>query len=481
MDPSPSNAETQTGHSDEGPSLKGKEAENSGRRGSGTDSLDGVETAGTSLFAQSGPARRNFFVLAAYQITMRIGWIFKTESIVMPAIMDLLCGPGTALASWMRSWLPQLNRLGQSLPQLFFADRIRSASHKKNVVAICSGLMGLFFLGLAAIWLLKDRLPGSVMRVGFLLLYALFFIGVGVNNLGFNTLQGKLVAYDYRGRLFLVANTIGGILAIGAAWFLLRQWFSLEGGNLVWVFGFSGVCFLIGSAGILLCCETKDRHGTPRFKGLNFLRLPLTLFRSNTQFRLLSVIAACFGMSLVLFPHYQALYRECLAESGTGFFFEDLVAWVILQNAGTVVFSILAGPAADRMGNRFVLQFVLFLLASVPLLAICFSMDQRLAMNWYFVVFLILGVTPVTIRVLNNFALELAPPESHPQFLSALSLCIALPVIICSQIAGWAIPVFGFSSVFLVISAAILMGWVFTFFVNDPRFQLTTDVESSDN
>ena len=120
-------------------------------------------------------------------------------------------------------------------------------------------------------------------------------------------------------------------------------------------------------------------------------------------------------------------------------------------------------------------------LAVAPAIAVYFSRDEGLAKSCYFLVFLILGVTPVTIRVLNNFALELAPAESHPHFLSALSLCMAFPVIVFSQIVGWLIPVWGFDVVFMVIFGIILVGWVFSFFVGEPRNQLTNDGAANDN
>ena len=34
--------------------------------------------------------RHNFLIMALYQISLRCGWIFKTESIVMPAFLDAL-------------------------------------------------------------------------------------------------------------------------------------------------------------------------------------------------------------------------------------------------------------------------------------------------------------------------------------------------------------------------------------------------------
>ena len=39
---------------------------------------------------------RNFFALTLYQVTVRCGWIFKTESIVMPAVLDSIGGGGPA-------------------------------------------------------------------------------------------------------------------------------------------------------------------------------------------------------------------------------------------------------------------------------------------------------------------------------------------------------------------------------------------------
>ena len=55
--------------------------------------------------------RHNFLLLVAYQVVVRTGWIFKTESIVMPAVLDL-----TGAGAWMRAILPTLNRFGQTIP-----------------------------------------------------------------------------------------------------------------------------------------------------------------------------------------------------------------------------------------------------------------------------------------------------------------------------------------------------------------------------
>ena len=56
-----------------------------------------------------------------------------------------------------------------------------------------------------------------------------------------------------------------------------------------------------------------------------------------------------------------------------------LVWWVVAQNAGTALFSLLTGPIADALGNRLVLRIVTLLIVAGPLaaLACIFWPDDR--------------------------------------------------------------------------------------------------------
>lgn len=425
--------------------------------------------------------RRNFFSLGAYQILMRIGWIFKTESVIMPAVMDMLCGPGTALAAYMRSWLPQLNRFGQSIPQLLFADSIRSTAIKKRVVAGCSCLMGLVFLILAVLFSFSDHQNPWVFRAAFLFLYAVFFVCVGVNNLAFNTLQGKLVVYDFRGRLFLFANLMGGLGAITAAVILLQRWLESPSTGFVYVFGFAGFCFFLGGLIAYSLVEQPDRNGKRRSRLRAFLLPAFRTVRDDSQFRKLAIIAACFGCSMMLFPHYQALYRKAVLGNADAFSTTDLLQWLIAQNLGTVLFSLAAGPLADRVGNRFVLRVFLIMLCLAPAAGLFLARYPSYAGNYFWVVFLLLGLTPVILRLLNNFSLEMAPADEHPKYLSVLSICIAIPVILLSQVAGWFLPLVGYDVVFGVLIGILLIGWLLTFSIHEPRHRLTLAETVDDN
>src|SRR4051812_33447446 len=72
---------------------------------------------------------RNLLVLSAFQVLLRIGWIFKTETVIMPDFVDAIAGAG-----WVRGLLPVLNRVGQSLPPLCFAESIQRSRSKTRAL-----------------------------------------------------------------------------------------------------------------------------------------------------------------------------------------------------------------------------------------------------------------------------------------------------------------------------------------------------------
>ena len=95
---------------------------------------------------------RNFWILVVYQVVLRAGWIFKTESVVMPHAADALEPTGLA-----RGWLPLLNRLGQSVPPVLAARRVKNLPKKQRAFMATTASMTLCFLGLTGLWIV----PGA--------------------------------------------------------------------------------------------------------------------------------------------------------------------------------------------------------------------------------------------------------------------------------------------------------------------------------
>jgi len=411
---------------------------------------------------------RNFSLLTLYQIVLRCGWIFKTESIIIPAVLDLIAGSG-----WVRGFLPILGRIGQSCPPLLYADRLRRLPLKKWSLFGTSLAMSVAFAGLASMFIpgVDAAIGKTAMVIGFLGFYFLFFCATGLNQLGFGTSQGKLIPPHLRGRLMLASNVIGAVIAISLAAWLLPKW--LEGNRIEvnWIFGFSACAFVLSAMTVIGLKEIPDRPDKQTYSARHLFMESVLVVRDDLRFRWVCLIAAAFGFSLMLFPHYQALARERLEVD-----LSRMIFWVIIQNAGTAVFSLLGGPLADWKGNRLVLRTMLFGVMILPLGSIALVHSGEMGIYLFDWLFLFVGVTPITFRAFTNYTLELAPSELHPRYLATQSLCIAAPMVL-SPFVGLLIDLTSFEAVFSGIAVILLIGWTMTWFLVEPRHELGHHVQ----
>ena len=394
--------------------------------------------------------------MAIYQIVIRIGWVFKTESIIMPAVLDSLDGAG-----WLRGMLPMLNRIGQSIPPLLLAGRINTLPLKKSALFVFTAGMSLAFAGFSMLWW-TGIYAKPIAPVIFLLIYAFFFCCTGLVNMTFGTLQGKLIPVMIRGRLLMVANSVGALLAVFFAWWLMGRWLSTEGGEFAYVFGFTSLSFAVAALIALLIREHRDQEISSGSSAQSIVDAWRVL-GDDPAYRKLLVIAVLFGSSMTIFPHYQALARERL-----GLSFEAMTGWVIIQNLGTGVFGILFGSLADRSGNRTVLRIAMLGVAAIPVLALVLSHSGDIGRRYFWVVFVLFSLTPVTIKVLNNFALEFTQTDSHPRYLSLMAIGIAFPIYF-SPLFGLIVDRFGFDLPMALVSYSVAVGWIMTMFVSEPR------------
>jgi hypothetical protein len=347
---------------------------------------------------------RNFFWLAVQQVMLRIGWIFKTESIVMPAFLDFI-GGGPVL----RGFLPVLNRFGFAVPPVLYAERLKATPRKKWHLARNTFAMSVPFALLSLLWYsgLWRSASGGVewwVPLVVLMLYGVFFALTGMNQLSSHVLVGKLVRVTLRGRLMSVSIGIGSPLAIGAAWFFMRPWLTTPDTGFIGIFAATAVAFAIGSLAMIPVRETPDTYMPPADGRFRPFRDAVELVATDRDFRRLAAVAALFGTSFMLFPHYQTLGRERLDLA-----YNDLIVWLCVQNAAVAVLSILTGPLADWYGNRLALRLTIFGGAATPLLACAFArLSPEAGRQWYWLVFATTGMTPVTIKLLSNYTLEIA-------------------------------------------------------------------------
>lgn len=148
-----------------------------------------------------------------------------------------------------------------------------------------------------------------------------------------------------------------------------------------------------------------------------------------------------------------------------------LMLWVIVQNAAVGLYSLFVGPLADAWGNRLTLGALIFGSAVAPPLAIFLSYSGGLGASFYWTVFVALGITPLVLRILANYALEICEPVEHPRYLSTLSLCLAAPFLFSPAI-GWLVDKLDFDLVFFAAAGLILLGGCMTLRLDEPRHRV---------
>ncbi len=130
------------------------------------------------------------------------------------------------------------------------------------------------------------------------------------------------------------------------------------------------------------------------------------------------------------------------------------VAWIVVQNSVAAVGSWIIGGIADRRGNRIVLGILVLLSACTPLVAVGISRISFGA-QLYWIVYALLGLTPVIHRFIGNYTLEISPEEKQPQYLGVVSLLESCPLLV-SPLVGLLISKVSFEPVFLGGSALII-------------------------
>ena len=403
---------------------------------------------------------RNFLVLGLHHISVRVGWIFKTETVIMPVFVDTISGAG-----WVRGLLPVLNRVGQSVPPFLLAHRIRATRLRKAALFSTTLLMGATFLALAGLESLRVGRVAWMVPV-FLTAYFLFFAFNGLMQVSFHTLQGVLIRPWRRGRLMAWSGILGSLVSIFCALVLLPGWLGEDGNSFASIFSFTGCAFTL-AAFMALALQEPSVERELRRPGLAavFRETALEL-RRNGDFRRVAWVSALGLSSMLLFPHYQALARRDL-----GALPGDWITWLVAQNAGAGVFGFALGLLADRAGNRAALRIVLVASATTPLLALAISrLDADLGRRLFWLAYVFLGLVPVTMKLLINYTLELTPTDEHPSALGRLKLVFAVPFVV-SPLVGWLADTVGLATVFIGISLLIFAGALRTFRMVEPRWR----------
>jgi len=416
--------------------------------------------SGTHEWETLPKQRQNLWLLIIHQIIFRVGWTFKTESVVLPSFLDHLAGPG---AGFYRGFLPILSRLGQGILPLAASSTVEVFRHKRSLLSLTTCLLAIPLSFFAMIAMVDGQLSGGFLAAAFLGGYFVFSAVYGIYQVVFNTVQGKLIEPEKRGRLMSYSTFWGTFPAVVAAVFFLRPW--LRNGDSRYDIVFLSAAVLFTVSGIL-CLFLRETHGE-LFEENTVSRSPFgrmrTPFRCHPNLRKLFVVAMVFSVTLTLTPHYQAFARDQLHIGSN-----QLFLWVIAQSASVGIFSVLAGALADRYGNRLTLAVLIFGSALAPGWSLTLFYLPGFAESSVWLTFVALAFSTLVPRVAANYALELVPEEDHPIATALLQFGMTLPLF-ASPVFGQLSESWGFRPLLYgAIVVSVTTGGL-TFILPEPR------------
>ncbi len=422
---------------------------------------------------------RNFAAMTLYQSLMQIGWVFKTESVVVSRFV-------TSLASHplLISALPILSRLPQSLAQFWFLDAVDRAPRKTPLLIAATAVFTAAWGLIAAALLFGNNLSDGALLALFFLLYAVSWTGFGVERVVNRVMMAKLIPVQRRGRVFAIGNSVGRFSSLASAG-LIAALMSRAGSfraDFSLLFGCAFLFFLLSLTGQTFFKEPPGAQPLERLTLQQIVKSGARILKEDADFRRLFGAAVIHAMSIHLFMFYTAYAKtwspDPAFQAALG---RTLGHSLAAQHLVVGLLSLLLGWLVDWKGNRVVLRGLCAAMTSIPIAAVLIggafpSNGTRLLLLP--ALYGMIGCLPVMARVMANYILEIAPPERQTLYVGLFGLAPAatllFPVIVGAAAMGLQTLTdekSAYEIVFAACGALFFLSVYFSWRISEPRHQ----------
>ncbi len=390
--------------------------------------------------------------------TFWLGLSFMSSATIVPLYVSKLTSSQLAIGL-----IAVIANSGWFLPQLFTANAVQRLPRRKPVVinlGFFTERLPLWLLPLSA--LLAVEAPSLALAL-FFIGFAGHAVGAGLVATAWQDLVARIFPVDRRGRFFGITTFVGnGTGALGAtfsAWLLATLAFSA---NFVATFTLAAFFITVSWAFLALAREPEQAVTAPRQSSRQFWAgLPL-LLRSDHNFRrfILARLLLVLGSMGAGFLTVAAVSRWQVPDGTVGLYTLALLLGQTVANAA-------AGFLADRTGHKLPLELGSALLAFAYLLAWLAPTP-----NWYFVVFVLLGLgTGAAVVCGTMIVLEFSPADLRPTYTGMVNTALGMMGMVSPLIGAWLATrsydaLFAVSALFCLAGMAGLHAWV-----REPRSQ----------
>ncbi|REL33457.1 MFS transporter [Rhodohalobacter sp. SW132] len=390
----------------------------------------------------------NFFLNAFNGTCTKLAEQIASPGLVLPWLLSAIGAPAS-----FSGFLVPISRGGSLLPQLAISGRIREYRRRKwfwvgagVTQAAALLLMALMAVTLSGVW-------GGVV---ILLLLALFSMASGVGSVSFKDVLAKTIPKGKRGTLLSIRATAGGILSLGAGYWVYHY---IGDGEDVGLYAIllvaAGVLWFVAALFFFMIKEEPGATGGSR-TALKEATEGWGLLKEQPQF-LKFIIARSLLLSVMLvIPFYSIFARDI-----TGTEVSSLGLFVIANSLAMVLSSYFWGRFADRSSKHVMAAggFVGVIGAAVALGFLFVPGDWQTPIL-FSSVFLIAGFAHAGIRMgRKTYLVDAAPEKDRPLYVAVSNTLVGF-ITVLSAIIGFGADIFGVEWLIALFGMLMIAGIV---------------------
>jgi MFS family permease len=412
--------------------------------------------------------RRNYGAWVGYQLFYRIGWQFKMEATMVAGLVSYLSPSASVMGLFTT-----VSNLGRYAAP-FWATGLIDASPWKKRALMAFWLLTTLCWAAAALFLWTPAARNRGLALWwFFACYTAFFALLGCATVAQGALLGKIIPPTLRGRALGVTASISGpinMVAISIVYALARSGAYPAPRNYALAFTLTILFFILSA----LCLGRVREQPSPRVSRNPRLRDQFdrarNLMADHRNLRLLIVVNIALAVSGALLGFYTTFGRQSGSLNE-----QRVVLATLFQVFFQSVSSAILGPIADRKGNRALIGPLVWVEATIPLVALaCGSVAGLRGSAWYLSVYALIGVRFPLYQLLVNYLLEILPMRDHAVALGLTNTLMivtgAVPILF-----GALADVAGYGVVFVITSAVVVVAAVLCSRLEEPRVSATKD------
>lgn len=382
---------------------------------------------------------------------------FASFVTLIPLFVSTLTGSAVLIGL-----IPALHSIGWQLPQLLTSGSVSRLQRYKPMAVFMTLHERVPFLGLAVVAYFSQALNPTVALVLVFVLLAWQGLGGGLTATAWQSLIGKLVPSNNRGKFFglqsATANLLGSVGALGAGFILIRVAAPAN----------YALCFFIaalsmGVSYIFLSIMREPAHilHVDANRPASVVKQSVQVLTRDKNFSwfVVSRAFAQFAAAATAFYTIYAVRTFSMNAATAGIMTSVLFVTQVIANP-------IMGALGDRFGHR-----VILILGTLAALFAALLAWLAPSLEWFYLVFALAGIAGVALWATSiSMTLEFGTESERPVYVGLANTLVAPATIAAPIIGGWVADTLGFGMTFIFsVVFAALTAIILQFFVRDVQ------------